>query len=339
MFWLFFLVFASTAVNQPDSAGQEGCVTIVAAGDILLDRGVRKTAWVKNDPAYPLEYLPQIFDGADIALANLEGPLTKESKPVGKMFAFRGDPEYAARLSEAGLTMLTLANNHIYDYGRRAILETISSLEQEGVSVVGAGKDLAHASRPVFRTIGDQTIAVLGFVTMPLEGIVWLPEKPCPASTVESVSARNIRQADQKADLVIVTVHWGTEYSLVPDPEQLQWSAFFRRHGADMVIGHHPHVIQPVERVGGKWVFYSLGNFVFDQTRRPRNLAIAARLKICRKAEPVIDLIPLEISDTRPTPAKPDARDEILKILRGNSEDLDFTPRGGKIRVSVKAGY
>jgi len=330
--WFILWVFAG-CVHQRPTSERAKCVTLVAVGDILLDRGVAKTAWIEGDPRYPLRHLPEIFSGADIAMANLEGPLTGRNTPVAKVFVFRGDPAYAGYLKNAGLNLITLANNHSYDHGRQALMETIRLFQKEGVTTIGAGANHEEASRPRFLEFNGLTIAVLGFVTMPLEGIIWLPEKPTPASVVDEVVVRSLKEAREKADFVVVSVHWGTEYSPLPDPDQLRWATFFREHGADVVIGHHPHVVQPVEEVNGKWVFYSLGNFIFDQKLEPRNLAIAARITFCRECPLQVAAVPLEIIHTRPTRAGVRAREKIIDQLRCNSRGLIFTLNGGTIEI------
>jgi len=313
----------------------DGCVTIMAAGDILLDRGVKKKAFVESDPAYPLKHFPRIFRGADLVLANLECALTRGDSAYGKVYLFKAAPRYARLLARAGVAVLSLANNHAYDYGREALLETIGALEQQGIAASGAGRDLEQASRPRFFELKGLRVAVLSFVTMPLEGIVFLPDRPTPALASEELVARRLTEARRQADFVVVSVHWGREFTPRPDPAQLRWATFFREHGADLVVGHHPHVIQTVEQVGGKWVFYSLGNFVFDQPEEPRNLALAARVKVCPRGPVEISAVPVEIVDTRPGVAGPGPAGRILKRLQEISPGLRFTLQGDTILIGM----
>jgi len=324
------------ATAQRPANRDDGCITLVAAGDVLLDRGVRRRAFVADDPAWPLAGVPDILRGADIALANLECPLTVRRTPVAKAFAFRCDPGGARLLRRAGFDALCLANNHVYDQGRAAILDTIGHLERAGVAAVGAGPNHEDACRPRVIEAGGLRVALAAFVTLPLEGIAWAPGKPMPAVADEPCVARALRAARELADFVVVTVHWGREFEDGPDAGQLLWAEIFRRHGADLILGHHPHVIQPVDELGGKWTFYSLGNFVFDQDTPPRDLALAARVTLCPGGVRGVSLVPVEIEDCRPRRAGPGARRRILQRLGRISEGVRFTPEGdGGIRVEM----
>ena len=251
----FFIVIVLTGFACYSCAGEDRCATILGVGDILLDRDVKRVAFIEDDPYYPFRKLRAIINGADVILGNLECALTEKDTPYNKIFLFKADPTYAYYLRTAGFTVLTLANNHSYEYGRVALLETMEVLKQQGIITVGAGKTLKDASKPVFIAVNGLKIAIVGFVTLPLEGIIWSPEKPSPASAVDDIVVKSLKRARKKADVVIVTVHWGTEYSPVADPDQLRWAAVFREHGADIVFGHHPHVIPPIEVLNGRWIF------------------------------------------------------------------------------------
>lgn len=330
------LVAGCAATAQRPAQRDDGCITLVAAGDVLLDRGVRRRAFVADDPAWPLAGVPDILRGADLALANLECPLTVRRTPAAKAFVFGCDPGGARLLKRAGFDAVSLANNHVYDQGRAAILETIGHLERAGITAVGAGPNHADACRPRVIEAGGLRVALAGFVTLPLEGIVWAPGMPMPAVADEPRVARALRAARERADIVVVTVHWGREFEDTPDAGQLRWAELFRRHGADLILGHHPHVIQPVDVLGGKWTFYSLGNFVFDQKEPPRDLALAARVTLCPGGVEGVSLVPVEIDDCRPRRAGPGARRRILERLERISSGVRFVPGGdGVIRVEA----
>lgn len=326
---LAFSGCAPGASRRPAPAAPEACVTLFAAGDILLDRGVRERAYVEGDPAYPLETLPELIDGADLAVANLECPLTRRRAPAPRVFVFRCDPEAARRLRDAGLGVVSLANNHVYDQGREAILDTVSALERAGIVAIGAGRDLCEASRPRVVERNGLRVAFLGFVTLPLEGIIWDPDQPTPAMADDERAKKALAEARGSADAVVVSVHWGREFDPRPTPRQLRWAGFFREHGADVILGHHPHVIQPVEAVNNRWTFYSLGNFVFDQHKAPGNLALAARITVCRDGVRAVRVVPLQITGTRPVRADAPAARRILDDLRAASPDLRFVRHPG----------
>ena len=328
------IILVLTGFRSYTCAGEDKCATILAVGDILLDRGVKRVAFIEDDPYYPFRKLQEIVAGADVVLGNLECALTEKDTPYNKIFLFKADPTYAYYLRTAGFTVLTLANNHSYDYGREALLETMEVLKQQGITTVGVGKTLKDASRPVFIEVNGLKIAIVGFVTLPLEGIIWSPEKPSPASAVDDIVAKSLKRARKNADVVIVTVHWGTEYSPVADPDQLRWAAFFREHGADIVFGHHPHVIQPIEVLNGRWIFYSLGNFVFDHQDERGRLAIAARVTVCQREVRDVNIIPIEILNTQPTLAGRKSKEKIYENLNKYSDTVTFHFQGRSIRAA-----
>ncbi len=322
------LVFSgrASAAPRPVPPEADACVAIFAAGDILLDRGVRERAYVLGDPAYPLGTVSDLIDGADLAVANLECPLTERQAPVPRRFVFRCDPGAARLMKDAGLDVVCLANNHVYDQGRDAILDTVSFLEEAGIAAVGAGRDLAQAYRPRVIERNGLRIAFLAFVTLPLEGIIWDPEQPTPAMAEDERVAEALDEARRRADVVVVNVHWGREFDSRPSPRQLRWASFFRGHGADVILGHHPHAIQPVEATNNRWTFYSLGNFVFDQCKPPGNLALAARITVCREGVRDVRVVPLEITDTRPVRANAQLGRRILDDLQAARPHLRFVP-------------
>lgn len=311
-----------------EAGGDEAIVTLIAGGDVLLDRGVLRQAVRGKNAAYPFANFPDLFAGADLALINLESALTRETVPLPKRYAFRGDPDYANLLAEAGITTASLANNHAYDYGRDALLETARSLVESGILVVGAGENLEQAVQPHYITRNGITIALLGFVALPLECLIWRPESPMPAVAEEETVRRVIGEAKRRADAVIVTVHWGTEFFPLADGRQMNWARIFREAGADVVLGHHPHVIQPIEQRDGKWIFYSLGNLVFDQTREDGRRALLARIEISKSGIQRIAVIPVEITHTVPNFASPQVFDDIQRQLQRDSPGVVFRPAG-----------
>jgi poly-gamma-glutamate capsule biosynthesis protein CapA/YwtB (metallophosphatase superfamily) len=309
------------------TSSEHGCVTLIAAGDILLDRGVRTRAGIEDDPRYPLQTLPTLWQPNDLVLANLECPLTRRSQPASKRYVFRCEPAMARAMRRAGIDLLTLGNNHVHDQGRAGILDTLRHLRSAGIVAVGAGRNLAHAHAPRIIQRGGARIALLGFVTIPLEGIIFADDQPTPAIATEELVMRSLARARSLADIVVVTVHWGRELHHAPSADQRRWASFFRHHGADLVIGHHPHVLQTVQQVNGRWTFYSLGNFIFDQRRRATRLSALARVRVCRDAPVVraVDLVPLELEKTRPIAARPRNRRAIRKLLGEVSPEIRFS--------------
>lgn len=191
-----------------------------------------------------------IFENDDLTLVNLETTFTTAKKKAKKTFRFKGDPSYVNILKEGSVEMVNIANNHIYDYLQKGFDYTIETLEQAGILYSGEG----HIA--FFETKGI-TIASLGY---------------CGWSTsIKDQVKRDIEDVRAKADLVIVSFHWGKERSNYPNEIQKELGRFAIDQGADLVAGHHPHVIQGIEKYQGRYIVYSLGNFCFGGNRNPKD--------------------------------------------------------------------
>ncbi|HEX7597921.1 MAG TPA: CapA family protein [Polyangia bacterium] len=274
-------------------------ITVVAGGDLLFDRGVRRWS-EKNGVRNLLTGLRPQFRAADLALANLECPLTVRLSPMPKQYVFRCDPAVAKDLRWAGLDAVSLANNHSIDQGRDGLLDTIQELEAAGVVALGAGGSQPAARRHHVMKIGEFRVALLGYVAIPIEGVVFLEDRPGPAQLQEESIVSDLAGARADADLVIVNVHWGSEFRPQPSPEQQRVGHLFIDGGATMVIGHHPHVLQPIERYKGGLIAYSLGNLVFDQRREDGRTTALLRCQVQPGQVGPCAALPLEITKARP---------------------------------------
>jgi poly-gamma-glutamate capsule biosynthesis protein CapA/YwtB (metallophosphatase superfamily) len=239
--------------------------------------------------------------GADVAFANLETTLA-ETKPYypprPTTYRFRADSSNAEGLRKLGIDVVSLANNHVFDYGDSAFIETLKALDDAGVKHVGAGMNLEEALAPTTLNVIGQRVAFLGFATVfPATGVA-APDRPGVAAirnkiTYEFESPRlptdlrpgyaalpkigespmeedvlrmkdRIRRAKDESDLVVVSVHWGREYEDTPTEGQRKLGHDMIDAGADIVIGHHPHTAQAIEIYNGRHIFYSLGNFAMQ---------------------------------------------------------------------------
>jgi poly-gamma-glutamate synthesis protein (capsule biosynthesis protein) len=269
--------------------------TIAAGGDILLDRGVAKTVTVNGKGVdYPWEggrveitgysccsgfghkvprwertggegAVKALFSGADIAMANLESAATPRFEYHTSGFAFTGDPKFLDGIKRAGIDFLSLANNHIHNAGKKGILETREETLARGFAISGAGKDLAEAGAPAeFQVAGGIKVAVIGCDQIAYNG--WADEEstgsnPCDPGTL----VPQIRDAEERADVVVIFPHWGREYRNKPTAGQRSDAREWIEAGADLVLGNHAHWTAGIEEMEGKLVFYALGNLVFDQ--------------------------------------------------------------------------
>lgn len=312
--------------------------SIILVGDILLDRGVREKISEKGYE-YPFSEIKKELKKADIAFGNLEGPITARGIPALKKntLLFRGDEENVPELKNAGFTILNLANNHSMDYGREGITDTMKALTQAGLITVGAGTDRASAREPVYIKNSGTIVGFLGYSAFPTEGYFYFKDKADVAQLVLDSLSDEVRKAKSKCDFLIVSFHWGKEFDFYPTENQKKAAHIALDSGADLVAGHHPHVLQSIEMYKGKPIFYSLGNFVFDRQVPPRtDETILIRLNLKGKKLDRVEILPLKISSCRPVKADSDEAAMILQRLKLYSNGL-----GAVIEPAVKSedGY
>ncbi|MHB8927913.1 MAG: CapA family protein [Bacillota bacterium] len=290
-------------------------VTVALAGDILLDRGVARQIEA-HGLSYPLGGVAPLLRGADLAFANLEGPLTDRGGPLPKQFVFRASPKAAVTLKRAGLGILSLANNHTLDYGPEGLVDTVAWLERQGVATVGAGPDRARARQPRLVRVRGLSLAFLAFNGFPNEVLVPVSTEPSVASLETGSLAADVATARRMADVVIVSFHWGAEFSQAPSEGQRRLAHEVIDAGATLVVGHHPHVLQPIEEYHGGLIAYSLGNLVFDQNRPETTQSVVLMVRLTRAGLEGWDVVPLTISECRPRPAT-GAEGEVVRDLLG----------------------
>lgn len=247
---------------------QEGQVVVCFTGDVLLDRGVR-TQIEKRGADYLLDSVAPVFQSADATVVNLECPVTTRVSPVNKRFIFRADPEWMPALRQAGITHAAMANNHTVDQGYKGLEDTYTHLIANHITPIGYGNSQHEACQPVFIRRNGIEIALFNSVLLPLENWVYLEdEKGVCQATVNTLVEYIQKLKKERPECYIVTMlHWGVEYHAHPTPFQRGDAYRLIDAGTDVVIGHHPHVIQQEEIYKDKPIFYSLGNFVFDQTK------------------------------------------------------------------------
>lgn len=303
-------------------------LTLVLAGDIMLGRGVKRI----TDTAglfYPFAPTYHLLKSADLAIGNLESPLTTAEYLTPSPWKFRGDTSAAAReLCRAGFGLLALANNHAPDCGEDGFLETRLSLDRAGISYGGRGDSfrLAHPHPagfdsgrtypyclPSFVTVKGVRLGYLSFCEPYLLEISKDYGGNLIARADSATVVNSIRLIRDRCDLVIASFHWGQEYQDHPSPEQKKLGRLAVRSGADIVHGHHPHVLQGVEFYRGGLIAYSLGNFIFDQRHtKPRQSGLLYVKLVKRPGGKLapggieVDsawFVPLEIVSNRPQPA------------------------------------
>jgi poly-gamma-glutamate synthesis protein (capsule biosynthesis protein) len=252
---------------------EPGRVTMTFAGDILFDTNYAIMGTVRGSGDISQGIMPEVIErmqAADIMALNNEFAYSNRGTPTAdKQFTFRARPETAAYLTDLGVDIVSLANNHAYDYGPTALEDTLDTLRETGIPYVGAGRNIDEARKPVYYIVGDLKIA---FVSATQIERLDTPDTKEATETSPGVfrcwnGARlmeTIREAAQNSDFVVAYIHWGTENQAELDWAQLKQAPELIAAGANLVIGDHPHCLQPIGVIQGVPVIYSLGNFWFN---------------------------------------------------------------------------
>ncbi|PJC47663.1 MAG: capsular biosynthesis protein [Parcubacteria group bacterium CG_4_9_14_0_2_um_filter_35_11] len=242
-------------------------INLIAVGDIMLSRNVDKKMEEHKDYRYPFFKTAQFLKLADITFGNLECPIIAGRDIQTGQMIFRADPQAVEGLKYAGFDVLSLANNHFPNFGEKGIKDTFLYLSEAKISYIGAGNNEEEAHRPKVFEIKGIKIAFLAYndsdvVPLSYEAI---KDHPGTAFMKKGKMQEDVKKTKVISDYLIVSMHSGTEYAKAPNQRQINFAHEAIDAGADLVIGHHPHVIQGAEEYKGKYIIYSLGNFVFDQ--------------------------------------------------------------------------
>ncbi|AJE04726.1 CapA family protein [Geobacter pickeringii] len=273
--------------------GSEG-VVVTCVGDIML-AGSATSTLARTGYDYPFARTAPELRRGDIAMGNLEAPFTtRGSEFRDKTYRFRVDPAAAAALKRAGFSVLTLANNHMMDYGDAGLRDTLATLSRCGIAHTGAGESLTEARQETVVAVRGQRVAFLAYsLTYPAEFYAGA-DRPGTAPGYAPHVREDIRRARARADYVVVSFHWGAERAEFPKQYQMETGRAAIDAGADAVIGHHPHVLQGIEFYRGKPILYSLGNFAFGSRSTAADRSVMARLTLS-DAGCTVELIPLNV--------------------------------------------
>jgi poly-gamma-glutamate synthesis protein (capsule biosynthesis protein) len=287
-------------------------------GDLLL-AGKPGKAIAKYGPAAPFAKVASLLREADLTVGNLECSLSTRGKPVkDKTFTFRGRPEAIAALRTAGFDLVTLANNHSYDYGAEALRDTLRACRDCGVTPVGAGENIKEARRAVIVRCGHPplTVAVLAFSNMLPKECYARADRPGTNPAYLSSIKDDIAAVRSQADIVIALFHWGTERADTPSKRQRLLAHAAAEAGADLVVGHHPHVLQGLEVRGDCIIAYSLGNFLFPSRRASTRQTMILTYRPEARGKATVQVIPCMIEGFKPRPATEKERGPMVSRMR-----------------------
>ncbi len=301
-------------LQEPDT------VIMRFAGDLLLAGHYEAAAQESSGLAFEGF---DLFRTDDISMVNHECAITSRGRKVTKPYNFRMRPAYVEALPRAGIDLVNLANNHIYDYGREGLFDTISYLDSLGVLHVGAGRDQVEARRPVVLRVKGRRVGFVGYYGGG-EAPVARGAAPGVALRQIDVIIADIRALRNSVDYLVVTLHWGTEKETLPDAGQRAFARRIIDSGADAVIGHHPHVLQGIERYGQGVIVYSLGNFVFGGNSRDSYDTALFEIRLFGTGA-AFDVIPLRVRGWRVRPLDGEGGNRVRKTIEKLSSGFENT--------------
>ena len=285
------------------SATAADTLTVLFGGDVLFDRGVR-TVVESQGYDYVFGDVAATLRKADATVVNLECPLTMRRRRVHKKFIFRADTLAASAMHHAGITHAAMANNHSMDQGLQGLSDTHDCLVRNGITPLGYATNSDSLLTPTVIRKGDVEVALFNAVSMPIENWFSTPSNHKPAicqTSVDSLASAVSRYHMAYPTVpIVVFIHWGTEFSDTPQLQHRIGTAALVRAGATAIVGQHPHVVQPQEMVGTVPVWYSIGNFVFDQKPRKCNEAQLIMLRFTDDGLAGYDTLPIDIVNCRP---------------------------------------
>ncbi len=301
-------------------------VSVVAVGDMML--GNHTAQYIKKfGYEYPFAATDSILRSGDITIGNLEGPFATGGVQFPKKFTFKVPPEFATSLSFAGFNVVTLANNHILDYGVEALTETVAALDSLEIAYCGAGPNRESACKPTIVEKNGLKIAIFGYsMTFPAE--FWASDTSGGTCfPYESVLKRTIPHYDSTCDIVITNFHWGRELKNMPRDYQIEMAHKVIDLGADLVIGHHPHVLQGMEIYKNRLIAYSLGNFSFASYSKRATESVILKVTLMSDGFLFARVIPINVNNHevqfQPRPLHGDLAIDVITHLNEYSQQLE----------------
>ena len=347
MKWCFTLfLFALIAFGQNDVSpavtSKLQTVKIAFVGDIFLGN------WAVDflDSAgvdYPFAGCAEIFREVDLVVGNLESPITTHDEIyVEKQYTMKSPPGIEKGLSNANIRAVTLANNHILDFGWEGLKSTMELLDKAGIKYFGAGANRKEALKEATSTINGQTIALLGFsATFPEE--FWATDStPGTAFPYDEDVREVVSRCAGEYDILVTCFHWGAELMTKPKDYQIDLAHLCIDQGSDLVIGHHPHVVQSIEIYNGIPIFYSLGNFTFASYSESAKVGMIAVVEF--KDGKTVDAraVPVdvynEVRNFQPVPLDKNRSVDFFRELQTLSDSLnvgkEVVNKGGLLRIN-----
>jgi poly-gamma-glutamate synthesis protein (capsule biosynthesis protein) len=330
------------------SDGPKENLSIAITGDVMF---ARKMPGVLDAVSSPFKEVANVTGSADILLINFENPATFSSTAFKGVVPLKADPRYthlakANKETDGSITIAGLANNHIFDYGEEGLKDTLAALKDNGIIAIGAGNNADEAFKPAIADIKGRKVAVFNYMDQnnfkeysQSEMPIATDSKPGYASIDWDRIPKDIaavkNDSGDSADMVIAYVHFGNEYSRSPNKDQVEISKKFIDNGVDVVVGTHPHVTQGIDMYKGKPIFYSLGNFIFDQSNPNTHRAMFLELDLIEN-NCEVTVHPIYINNYIPEFMGSNSGTELLKELSPQLDSLNITDEGkGKLSFEL----
>jgi poly-gamma-glutamate synthesis protein (capsule biosynthesis protein) len=285
------------------------------------------SAFCHESVHYAFAHVAATLSRADLAFGNLECTLSGHGLKPGHYpsIQLRGQPSYVEALRRAGFGVMCVANNHSMQHGREAFIETTEALRGAGISVCGlAGENY----RSVVPTVVDRHGLRIVFLGWSLRPRGYFASGPLYAEGYREDMLKDVKAARERHDCVVVTLHWGDEYVERPSPAEIGLAREIMDAGADLIIGHHPHVLRGCERYGRGWILYSLGNFVSDMTwSESMRESVIAECRLTAQGVDHVEFLPARIADDyRPVMLQDKAAEALIGKLQTLSREIERTP-------------
>ncbi|ADP34085.1 capsular biosynthesis protein [Bacillus atrophaeus] len=322
---MFVFMWAGKAQTPSVKTYSDDLVSASFVGDIMMGRYVEKVTEQKGTKSL-FQYVEPIFKASDYVAGNFENPVTykKNYTEADKNIHLQANKDSVKVLKDMNFTVLTGANNHAMDYGVQGMKDTLEEFSKQNLDLVGAGSNLKEAENRIsYQEVNGVKIATLGFTDVYGKNFTARKNTPGVLPADPEIFIPMISKAKKNADIVVVQAHWGQEYDNDPNDRQRELGRAMSDAGADIIIGHHPHVLEPIEVYNGTVIFYSLGNFVFDQgwTRTRDSALVQYHLK--KNGTGHFEVTPINIHEATPAPVKKGGLKE-KTIIRELTKDSNF---------------
>ncbi len=298
-------------------------INLAFVGDIMMGANVDKLLQ-KHGYDYPYLHISSILQDADITAGNMENPITDRGEAIeDKSYVFRTSPMAIPDLVKSGFDVFNLANNHTLDYGLVGLQDTIRLLREAGLYGVGAGMNQEEAYEPVIIEKNGVRVAYIG-LTKVVPDVSWKADKNIPglAETYNYTRPiKAIQSASEVSDMVVVIVHWGIEGETEARIDERELAHRYIDAGADLVIGSHPHVLQAIESYKGKWIAYSLGNFIFTTNGKSgTNESVIIQASCSKLGDCKLNVVPVLAEYAQPKLME----DEAAKVIFQHLTDISY---------------